>query len=111
MRYKVILTYGTKIKVKAVYGIEQARDYAAIADKATIIDTWKNKIVKQGLTKVNLYGIIKPSKSVTTIAWSGSLKAKVQGIGRMPQKHNHGEEAEKKSRKALFIFIKKVVDK
>lgn len=46
LRYKVILTYGKKIVVKNVYGLEQARDYAVTADKATIIDTWKNKIVK-----------------------------------------------------------------
>ena len=62
LRYKIILTYGTKVVVKNAYGLEQARDYAATADKGTIVDTWKNKIIKQGLTKVNLYGIIKSSK-------------------------------------------------
>ena len=46
LRYKVILTYGTKVTVKNVYGLEQARDYSVTADKGTIIDTWKNKIVK-----------------------------------------------------------------
>ena len=46
LRYKVILTYGKKVVVKNVYGLEQARDYAVTADKGTIIDTWKNKIVK-----------------------------------------------------------------
>lgn len=46
LRYKIILTYGTKVTIKNVYGLEQARDYAVTADKGTIIDTWKNKIVK-----------------------------------------------------------------
>lgn len=44
LRYTIILTIGNRVVVKHAYNLEKAKDWAATADHATIIDTWKNKI-------------------------------------------------------------------
>ena len=42
--FTIILTIGTKVIVKYAYYFDRAKDYAATADTATIVDNWYKKI-------------------------------------------------------------------